>query len=59
MAILFNHHYLFRVEELAYHIAADVLAELLLNDEDSKILVDEEGLPKGIYGELLTEGLNS
>lgn len=59
MAILFDHHYLFGVEELAYHIAADVLAELLLNDEDGKILVDEEGLPKRINGEMLTEGLNS
>lgn len=59
MAVLFDHHYLFGVEELAYHIAADVLSELLLNDEDGKILVDKEGLAKGIDAETLTEGLNS
>lgn len=59
MAILFDHHYLFGVEELTYHIAADVLSELLLNDENGKILVNKEGLAKWIDAETLTEGLNS
>lgn len=53
MIVLLDDHYLLCVEELAYHITADVLPETFLDDEDGEILMDEKCLSEGVNGELL------